>query len=56
MIGLAVVALGGLLLVGGLVVVFGAWAAVVCGVLLVAVGVTVDWEAVHGKHPAPPPR
>lgn len=55
MTGLVVVFVGVALTVGGLVVLFGAVAAVVSGVLLISAGVLIDWEAVHGKHPAPPP-
>ncbi len=55
MIGLAVVLTGAALVVVGLVATLGAWAAVACGVVLMVAGVLVDWEAVHGKHPAPPP-
>ena len=55
MIALAVVFTGSTLVVAGLVVLFGAVAAVASGVVLIAAGILVDWEAVHGKHPAPPP-
>lgn len=55
MIALLVVFTGAALLVAGLVVLFGPVAAVVSGLVLILSGVLVDWEAVHGKHPAPPP-
>lgn len=55
MIGLAVLFVGAGMVVAGLVVLFGAVAAVLCGAALAAAGVLVDWEAVHGKHSAPPP-
>lgn len=55
MIALGVVFTGAALVVAGLIVLFGPVAAVASGAVLVAAGILVDWEAVHGKHPAPPP-
>ena len=55
MIGVAIVLTGAALTVAGLVVLFGAVAAVVAGLLLIAAGLLVDWEAMHGQHPASPP-
>lgn len=55
MIGLGVAAAGVVLVSAGLIALFGAWAAVAVGVVLFVAGVAVDWESVHGKHPAPPP-
>lgn len=41
----ALVALTGIaLIVTGATVLFGAWALVACGVVLVALGLGVDWE------------
>lgn len=55
MIALGVVFSGVVLFVAGLVVLFGPLAAVLSGAVLILAGVLVDWEAVHGKHSAPPP-
>jgi hypothetical protein len=54
MIGLSVVFVGAAAVVAGLVLLFGPVALVACGALLIVAGILVDWEAVHGKHPAPP--
>lgn len=57
MIGFGFVVVGAVLVVVGLIVLFGPWAAVACGVAVVAAGLLVPWEELTRAKPAPtPPR
>lgn len=56
MIGLLFLAVGVALAVAGLVVLFGAWAAVACGVVLIVTGLIVPWEELtYAKSASAPP-
>lgn len=55
MIGMSVATVGALLVVVGFIVLFGAWAAVVSGVVAVLLGLLVPWEELTRAKPAPPP-
>lgn len=57
MIGFGFTVAGVVLIIVGLIVLFGPWAAVAAGVVLVTVGLFVPWEELTRAKPAPtPPR
>jgi hypothetical protein len=57
MTGLLIAAVGAALVTAGLFVLFGPWALVVAGGVLIVAGVSIPWEELTHAKPAPsPPR